>query len=72
MKKNLGNTDRVVRLVLACALFIIWFEDVKVRGLTGTILLVLAGILVVTSFIGFCPLYRLFGINSIPKKKTES
>lgn len=63
MKKNMGNTDRVLRLVLA-ALFVVFFLNGIVTGIWGIILLVLAGIFVLTSFVGFCPLYSLFRINT--------
>jgi hypothetical protein len=70
MKKNLSNTDRVIRLILAGVFFMIWFEDLAVKGIVGTVLLVLAGIFAVTSFIGFCPIYGLFGLHTNAKKKT--
>jgi hypothetical protein len=70
MKKNMSNTDRVIRLVLAGMFFILWFEDIAVKGIVGTVLLVVAGIFVVTSFIGICPLYALFGIHTNANKKT--
>jgi hypothetical protein len=70
MQKNMSNTDRVIRLVLAAVFFIIWFEDLAIKGLIGTVLLVLAGIFAVTSFIGFCPLYKMLGIHTNGKKKT--
>ena len=70
MKKNMGNSDRVIRLILAGIIFMLWFEDLAVKGLLGTILLVVAGIFAVTSFIGFCPIYSLLGLHSDQRKKT--
>ena len=72
MKKNASNTDRVIRLIIAGTLFILWFEDIAVKGWAGTILLVVAGVLAVTSFIGWCPLYSLFGIHTDARKKQQS
>jgi hypothetical protein len=63
MKKNMGNNDRVLRLVLA-ALFVVLFANGVVVGTWGIILLALAGIFTLTSFVGFCPLYSLFRINT--------
>ena len=63
MKKNVGNTDKVVRILLAAAIVILYFTNV-IAGTLGIILLIIAGILVLTSIFGICPLYMLFGINS--------
>jgi len=40
-----------------------------VAGIVGDILLVVAAVLLLTSFAGFCPLYKLFGINTCKYKK---
>lgn len=63
MKKNIGTTDRIIRLVLAGVLALLWFQHI-VTGTWGIIAVVLAAVLVLTSFISFCPLYKLFGISS--------
>jgi len=63
MKKNIGSTDRIIRLVLAGVLALLWFQNI-VTGTLGIIAVVLAAVLVLTSFISFCPLYKLFGISS--------
>ncbi|WP_018612200.1 YgaP family membrane protein [Segetibacter koreensis] len=68
MKKNMSNADRIIRLVLAVTFAILWFQHV-VTGILGIILLVLAGIFVITSLIGFCPLYSLLGIHTNTKEK---
>ncbi|HSR39236.1 MAG TPA: DUF2892 domain-containing protein [Phnomibacter sp.] len=67
MKKNVGSVDRVVRIVLA-ALFAVLYFTKTVEGTAGMVLLVLGGIFLATSFISFCPLYAIFGINTCPKK----
>ncbi len=56
MKKNMGKVDRTVRLVVAAILLILYATGV-VSGVVGTILAVLAVVFVLTSLIGFCPLY---------------
>ena len=63
MKKNMGDVDRAIRIVVAGVIMILYILGV-VSGLVGTILIILAGIFVLTSFAGVCPLYRLFGINT--------
>lgn len=64
----MGSTDRLVRLVLAVVLLVLFFADV-ISGTIGIIGLVVAGIFVVTSFVRFCPLYWPFGISSAKKKE---
>jgi hypothetical protein len=63
MKLNVGNLDRVVRIVVGLALLSLvvmgpqtWF------GLLGLIPLA-------TAAAGFCPLYTLFGISTCPVKR---
>lgn len=65
MKKNVGSTDKVVRLVLA-ALFAVLFFTKVVTGLIGIVLLVLGAIFLVTSLINFCPIYAILGMNTCP------
>ncbi len=67
MKKNMRGLDRTVRLIMAAIVGILYFTGV-VQGTLANVLLALAGIFVVTSFIGFCPLYRLFGISTCKVK----
>ena len=66
MKKNMGNVDRVIRILVALLVVILYFTHV-ITGTLAVILLILAGVFVVTSFIGFCPLYVLFGFNTVKK-----
>jgi len=68
MKKNMGNIDKAVRLVLALIVVILAFTNV-ISGTLAIVLLILAAIFVLTSLISFCPLYWPFGINT--GKKSE-
>jgi len=70
MKKNLGDGDRAIRIILAGLLVIAYLLNVA-TGVAGTIALILAAILLITSFVGVCPLYRLFGINTCNIKKAH-
>lgn len=63
MKKNVGNTDRIIRLILAALITLLYFTGV-IGPQLGAVLLIVAAILVVTSFVSFCPLYALFGANT--------
>ena len=67
MKKNVGKTDMIVRLVLAALLLIIYF--IGVGKMLGLIFIILAIILVVTGLTGICPLYYVFRINTLKKKE---
>jgi len=63
MKKNMGTTDKVIRILVAVAFAILYFTNV-VTGTLGIVLLVLAVVFVLTSLISFCPLYWPFGIKT--------
>ena len=67
MKKNVGTIDKVIRILVAVVLAGLYLANV-VTGTLGIILLVVAVVFLLTSFIGFCPLYLPFGINSGARK----
>ncbi len=68
MKANMSSADRIIRLVIAAIIATLYFTHV-ITGTLGIILLVLAAVFTLTSFISFCPLYTLFGISTCPVKK---
>jgi len=68
MKKNMGSADRIIRFILAAVVAVLYFTNV-ITGTLGIVLMVIAGIFVLTSFISFCPLYALVGLNTCPSKK---
>lgn len=68
MKKNMGTADRVIRIIIAAIVGILYFTGI-VTGTLGIVLLILAGVFVLTSFISFCPLYAPFGISTCPLKE---
>jgi hypothetical protein len=67
MKKNLGTVDRVLRIAFA-VLVAILFITKEISGVTGLILLIVGGILALTSFVSFCPIYWAFGWKSTKKE----
>lgn len=67
MKKNMGNIDKSIRLLVAAVLTALYFLGV-VDGTLGIVALVIVGVFVLTSVISFCPLYALFGINTCKTK----
>ncbi|MEH6748036.1 MAG: DUF2892 domain-containing protein [Maribacter arcticus] len=68
MKKNMGSTDRFIRIFIAVALLTTFYTD-TVSGTLGYVMAAIAGVLILTTFISFCPLYTLFGMNTCKIKK---
>ncbi len=63
MKKNISNSDKIVRVILAIVMLAPYFANV-VTGTWGIVLLVAAAIMVLTSLMSSCPLYSIFGFSS--------
>ncbi len=66
MKKNMGKADSAIRLVVAAIIAVLYFMNI-ITGTLGVILLVVAVVFAATSFINFCPLYTIFGMNTCKK-----
>jgi hypothetical protein len=62
-KKNMGTIDRVIRILVAVVIAILFYTNV-ITGLLGIVLIVLSAIFLVTSLTSFYPLYLPFGINT--------
>lgn len=71
MKHNMGKADRIARVLLAGLMAILYFTG-TVTGTLGTIFLVVAAIFLLTSLIGFCPLYAIFRFSTCGVKRSES
>ncbi len=67
MKKNMGTIDRVIRILLAIVVGILYLTG-NISGVAAIILGILAVVFILTSAIGFCPLYVPFHISTIGKK----
>lgn len=63
MKRNLSNTDRIIRVVIAALFAYLYFSGI-VTGLLGVVLLVLGGVFVLTAIVAFCPLYAPFKFST--------
>ena len=68
MKKNMGTLDKTIRIMVAAIIVILYFTKV-IEGTLGIVLLVFAGIFVLTSLISVCPLYPLVGMDTTKKKE---
>ncbi len=64
----MGFADRMIRIIVAIVIAVLFFTNI-ISGTLGIILLVLAGVFVLTSMISFCPLYTLVGASTCPKEK---
>ncbi|HLP50576.1 MAG TPA: DUF2892 domain-containing protein [Chitinophagales bacterium] len=68
MQSNMGTFDRIMRLIAAAIVIVLYFMNV-ISGGVAIALLVFAGIFILTSVISFCPLYLPFGISTKAKKQ---
>jgi hypothetical protein len=67
MKKNMGTIDKVIRILVAVVVIILYFTNV-ISGTLAIILLALSAIFVVTSLLSFCLLYLPFGLSTMKKE----
>ncbi|MDC6406217.1 MULTISPECIES: YgaP family membrane protein [Maribacter] len=67
MKKNMGSADKTIRIIIALAVFALYYFNV-IGGTLAYVLMALAAIFVLTSLVSFCPLYTLFGISTCKTK----
>jgi hypothetical protein len=70
MKKNLGSADRIIRIILAAVLGFLYYNK-TVTGTLGIVFVVIAVVLLLTSFISFCPLYAIFGLKTSKEKEAK-
>lgn len=68
MKPNMGTIDKVVRVLAAVVITVLYFANL-ISGTVAIILLILAGVFILTSFMSFCPLYLPFGISTRKKQQ---
>jgi hypothetical protein len=66
MIKNMGTTDKRVRLGIALVIALLYYFNV-ISGTLAIVLLVLAIVFALTSLLSFCPLYTLIGLNTCRK-----
>jgi len=68
MKKNLGTTDKMIRILIVVVIGALYFTN-TISGTLAIILGILAIVLVITSLVSFCPLYLPFGFNTFKRGK---
>lgn len=69
MIKNLGQTDRLLRLVAGIVVAVVAWGPGGTWPVLGPLLWLVAVVLVLTAAVSFCPAYRLFGLSTCPVKK---
>ena len=69
MKANVGDVDRILRVLIAVVILILNLSSI-VSGVFGIFLLVLATYYAITAYIRFSPVYFIFGLNKNEKEKT--
>ena len=70
MKKNMGSLDKGIRITVAVAIALLYYFNV-ISGTLAYVLMAVAIIFLLTSFINFCPLYTILGINSCKIKNAN-
>lgn len=63
MKKNVGTIDKIIRVAIAITILIMYYSNL-ISGTIAIIGLSLSIIFILTSLIGFCPLYFPFKIST--------
>jgi hypothetical protein len=71
MKKNMGSTDRLIRVIVAAIIVILYLTKV-ISGTLAMVLLFFAGAFVLISLISFCPFYVPLGIHTCSIKEKEA
>ena len=70
MKPNMGTEDKILRIVAAIVIAILYFANV-ISGTVAIVLLVFAAVFILTSLISFCPLYAPFGLSTRRKNQNQ-
>ena len=68
MKQNVGSTDKIIRILLAVVVAILYFTN-QITGILAIILGMFAVIFLLTSLVGFCPLYAPFKLSTLKKSE---
>lgn len=66
MKKNMGSMDKGIRISLAVIIAILYFTN-QITGVTAIVIGIFAVVLLLTSVVGFCPLYAPLKLSTLKK-----
>ena len=70
MKKNMSIVDRQIRIAVATLIAVLYFTDV-IGGTLALVLMIIAGVLLLSAVLGFCPLYALTGFYTSNRKPED-
>jgi Protein of unknown function (DUF2892) len=70
MKANMGLADRIIRVIIAAILGVLYFTGI-ITGDLGIVIFLLAIMFAATSLIAFCPMYVIFKLDTVRKKETN-
>lgn len=59
----MGTADRIIRLIVAAIIVFLFLSGV-ITGTTGIVLMVIAVVFALTSFVSFCPLYTILRLST--------
>ena len=69
MGTNEGLVDRILRLTIAMGALLAGLA-LGFGSTVGIVFLAVAAIMFLTGAVGFCPLYRIFGINTAGTRRS--
>ena len=67
----MSGADRIIRIIVAIILGVLYFTH-TVTGTLGIVLLVVGIVFLLTSFVGFCPIYRIIGVSTCKTTNAKS
>lgn len=67
MRHNMTTTDRIIRLIIAVIIAILYF-DKSIPDSWGITFVMISFVFALTALVNFCPLYTLLGITRWEKK----
>lgn len=63
----MGGVDRIIRIIIAIVVGVLYWQGI-IEGTLAYVLLALAAVFLLTSLVSFCPLYKIVGLNTCPRK----
>ena len=63
----MGALDKSLRVLAAIFIALLYYLNI-ISGTVAYILMALAIVFLITSFINFCPLYTILGVNTCKRK----
>jgi hypothetical protein len=70
MKKNVGSMDKGIRIFLTVIIAVLYFTN-QITGVAAIVLGVFAIVFLLTSLVGFCPLYAPFKFSTLKKSAKQ-